>query len=47
MACQTPQDLDLYLVVRKKEMKSINANTNYKLDIGQQRTICKTTKSMQ
>jgi hypothetical protein len=25
MACQTPQDLDLYLVVKKKEMKSINA----------------------
>jgi hypothetical protein len=25
MACQTPQDLDLYLVFGKKEMKSINA----------------------
>jgi hypothetical protein len=25
MACQTPQDLDLYLVVKKKEMKSIDA----------------------
>ncbi len=24
MACQTPQNLDLYLVVGKKEMKSID-----------------------
>jgi hypothetical protein len=33
MACWTPQDLDLYPIVEKKEMKSINADTKYKLDI--------------
>ncbi len=32
MACRTPQDLDLYPVVEKKEMKSINAK--YQVQVG-------------
>jgi hypothetical protein len=32
MACQTPEDLDLYLVVGKKEMKSIDAE--YQVQVG-------------
>jgi len=32
MACWTPQDLNLYPIVKKKEMKSINAK--YHIQIG-------------
>jgi len=32
MACPTPQDLDLYHVVEKKEMKSINVE--YQVQVG-------------
>jgi hypothetical protein len=46
MAYQTSQDLDLYPIVKKKERSPSMQNTKYKLDIGQQGTICRTTKSM-
>jgi hypothetical protein len=36
MACPTPQDLDLYLVVKKKEMKSIDVE--YQVQVGYQAT---------
>jgi hypothetical protein len=32
MACQTPQDLDLYPIVKKKEMKSIDVE--YQIQVG-------------
>jgi hypothetical protein len=46
MACQTFQDLDLYPIVKKKKMKSIDAEYQVQVGYWVARNHLQTTKSM-
>jgi hypothetical protein len=46
MACRTPKDFNFYPIVKKKEMKFINAEYEVQVGYWAEGTICKITKSM-
>jgi hypothetical protein len=47
MPCWTPKDLNLYLVIKNKEMKFIDTEYKQKWDIRHKWTTCRITKYMQ